>query len=353
MVRLSLLASLLSLCVAVSARPVSVHVTLPSAAGAALSRFAFFGPLGQQLELQAYIDEDEQSSAASAKTVVIAVHGHDRDAWNTFSQAKKARDQAIKAGAPGPIAIVAPMFLNGDDKGMYEGSNGKNGSDRLLVWKGDGWGQGLPAQFPADKAGQGPDGAAGPGVSSFDALDRLGSHYADTNLFPKLTNVIYLGHSMGGQLIQRYSIVGGGPSARTGLSVSYVVANPSTYLWLDDKRPGVQSPDQNKYKYGLDGMREALAIYEPAQHDAAELWTRYATRTVHYLHGDADNGKGDGRAAAMAQGKNRKQRAHNWHAFIASRGTPAGHTEDWVPGVGHDGGGMFASTAGQKQIFGV
>jgi len=30
------------------------------------------------------------------------------------------------------------MFLNGDDKGMYEGSNGKNGSDRLLVWKGDG-----------------------------------------------------------------------------------------------------------------------------------------------------------------------------------------------------------------------
>ena len=107
---------------------------------------------------------------------------------------------------------------------------------------------------------------------------------------------------MGGQLIQRYSIVGGGPSARTGLSVSYVVANPSTYLWLDDKRPGVQSPDQNKYKYGLDGMREALAIYEPAQHDAAELWTRYAARTVHYLHGDADNGKGDGRAAAMAQG---------------------------------------------------
>jgi hypothetical protein len=101
------------------------------------------------------------------------------------------------------------MFLNGDDKGMYEGSNGKNGSDRLLVWKGDGvssvwlgvplgadnpalqWGQGLPAQFPADKAGQGPDGAAGPGVSSFDALDRLGSHYADTTLFPKLTNVIY------------------------------------------------------------------------------------------------------------------------------------------------------------------
>jgi len=76
MVRLSLLVPLLSLCVAVSARPVSVHVTLPSAAGAALSRFAFFGPLGQQLELQAYIDEDEQSSAASAKTVVIAVHGH-------------------------------------------------------------------------------------------------------------------------------------------------------------------------------------------------------------------------------------------------------------------------------------
>ena len=65
---------------------------------------------------------------------------------------------------------------------------------------------------------------------------------------------------MGGQLIQRYSIVGGGPSARTGLSVSYVVANPSTYLWLDDKRPGPQSPDQNKYKYGLDGMRERATL---------------------------------------------------------------------------------------------
>lgn len=74
MVRLSILAPLLSLFVLVSAGPVSV--TLPSAPGAALSRFAFFGPLGQQLELQAYIDQDEQSSSSAIKGVVIAVHGH-------------------------------------------------------------------------------------------------------------------------------------------------------------------------------------------------------------------------------------------------------------------------------------
>lgn len=158
---------------------------------------------------------------------------------------------------------------------------------------------------------------------------------------------------MGGQLIQRYSIVGGGPSARTGLSVTYVIANPSTYLWLDSQRPAKQCPEQNKYKYGLDGMREALAIYEPAQHEVAELWTRYAGRTVHYLHGDNDNGKGDGRPAAMAQGErprlksqfvldslspHHRQEPQAPRAQLARLYRHARHTSNTYAGLGARGG---------------
>jgi hypothetical protein len=62
---------------------------------------------------------------------------------------------------------------------------------------------------------------------------------ADRSLFPNLKAVVLAGHSGGGQLVQRYAVVGKAAAAltSTGIHLRYVVANPSSYLYFSDERP--------------------------------------------------------------------------------------------------------------------
>jgi pimeloyl-ACP methyl ester carboxylesterase len=81
--------------------------------------------------------------------------------------------------------------------------------------------------------------AVGPApIGSFEALDAMLAMLADRKRFPALTRVVVAGHSGGGQVVQRYAVVGEGPAAlaAVGVDVRYVVANPSSYLYFDASR---------------------------------------------------------------------------------------------------------------------
>lgn len=82
-------------------------------------------------------------------------------------------------------------------------------------------------------------GAGHTGVSAFAVLDDLLAYLADRHRFPHLQDITLIGHSAGGQLLQRYTLLGTGDQAlRTlGIHVRYIVASPSTYLYLDANRP--------------------------------------------------------------------------------------------------------------------
>jgi pimeloyl-ACP methyl ester carboxylesterase len=74
-----------------------------------------------------------------------------------------------------------------------------------------------------------------PEISSFAAMDDLLRLIARKETFPNLEAVIVAGQSAGGQFVQRYALTSLLPET-LGL-VHFVVANPSSYAYLDASRP--------------------------------------------------------------------------------------------------------------------
>jgi hypothetical protein len=166
---------------------------------------------------------------------------------------------------------------------------------------------------------------------------------------------VIAGHAAGAQLVQRYAVVGRGPDelARRGVSVRYVVANPSSYLWFGDDRPAPVSrttcPDFDHWKYGL--------AYAPAYvAEAVGLEQRYIKRDVVYLLGEADNDPEhdqlDRGCAAVAQGPSRYARGMNYvFALEARNPNLVRHRIINIWNVGHDAARMFGSTCGLAALF--
>ena len=87
--------------------------------------------------------------------------------------------------------------------------------------------------------------------------------------------------------MQRYAVLNNvdGPLRRDGLALRYVIANPSSYLYLTNERPRPDGkgyapyergicPTYNQYKYGTD----KLPAY--ARREESRLFVRYAARDV-------------------------------------------------------------------------
>lgn len=80
-------------------------------------------------------------------------------------------------------------------------------------------------------------------VSSFDVLDQMLGILTDRDLYPNLNKISILGHSAGGQMVQRYAIMSLLAAAYDEddvdwIDMQFVVANPSSYTYLDERRYG-------------------------------------------------------------------------------------------------------------------
>ncbi|MBK1818859.1 alpha/beta hydrolase [Burkholderia orbicola] len=289
--------------------------------------------------LPVYADHPLDQAAPDVVRVFIVIHGTLRNADAYYASGRQVVEKAGAAGAG--TMVVAPQFLTRADVRAF--SLGAS----TLAWTQEGWKGGEPARQPAP-------------VSSFAALDALLAHFADRSLYPSLSTIVVIGHSAGAQLLQRYAVAGreGDALARTGIAVRYVVANPSSYLYFDDERPNADAlaggacPRATEWKYGL----KSAPPYVASQ-DVRDLETRYVARRVVYLLGQADTNPYthfiDRSCAAMAQGPYRLARGLAYFDYLKKR-----HPDDLaqqvveVPGVGHDGPGMFTSACGLAVLFG-
>lgn len=148
---------------------------------------------------------------------LVVVHGQGRDAHNYFRHALAA---GFLAGALENTVIVSPRFA----------SNERNCRDTLssqeLNWGcsgPDSWRSGGPA-------------AGSPALTSFDFADAILQRLARKEMFPNLKSIVLAGHSAGGQFTTRYAMANQ-LHERLGVPVTYVVANPSSYTYLDSLRP--------------------------------------------------------------------------------------------------------------------
>ena len=285
-------------------------------------------------EVPVYLSADWSHPLPNIFRAVIVVHGVGRDADGYLRGAEAARAAAGPEGAA--TLLIVPQFLADIDVTTFRLP------PAVLHWSTGGWSEGEPAHGPAP-------------LSSFDVFDTILQRLADRALLPNLAHVVLAGHSAGGQVVQRYSVVGRGEAAlgARGLALRYVVANPSSYLYFSDERPvpvdRVACPRFDRWKYGLAGA-------PPYVGDTTGMEARFAVRQVVYLLGTADTDPHeadlDTSCEGEAEGPYRLARGQAFFAYLQARhpGTLAQRVA-LVPGVAHSAGKMFGSVCGLAALF--
>ncbi len=268
---------------------------------------------------------------ATVTRAMVIVHGVLRDADYYYDTGVIA---ANAAHALSDTLVIAPQFVEKTDLA------GHAVSPQTLYWN---------SQWPG-----GSDAIAPAPISTYDVFDAIVARLSDPARFPKLREIVIAGHSAGGQIVQRYAVVGKAPQLDGGrIPVRLIVSNPSSYFYFTDWRPYPQPncADFNEWRYGPRGAPRYVTG------NAAELETRYVRRDVVYLMGTADvNPKEedlDRSCGGEAQGAYRFARAKQYIAYIGRRhseGTAQRYA--FVKGLPHDNRRMFTSACGLAAIFG-
>jgi acetyl esterase/lipase len=152
-------------------------------------------------------------------------------------------------------------------------------------------------------------------VSSFEVLDRMVEMFHGAAV---------VGHSAGGQFVTRYA-------AGTRMQgLTYIVANPSSYMYLDDSRPvGGDCPDFNEYGYGLEELNSYMSV---------GVAPDYPDRNVIYMLGSLDTKVDkhlDTSCEANRQGRNRYDRGVHFYEHLARHYRRPVHRKVVVADVGH------------------
>lgn len=305
---------------------------------------------GHSFTLPCDSNVDMQKSSSTVKHAVFMVPGYLRQ--------RHYHDVIVDAleagGATEGVAVISPQFLNKADVTAYKLDSS------YPYWSNGGWAIGdnsLPANAPLTER-----------VSSFTVMDEL---ILDAiRRYPKLETITVAGFSAGGQYLNRYA-AGNQVNDRIedqGISLTYIVASPSSYLYFDQRRAVSPEPlifgsiadtayadcaDYNTYRYGLDKlnlyMRKAGSEKIPGQ---------YADRHIVHMVGEKDDASASAHlaksCAAMLQGEHRLDRAIIYYDYLQDLfgdKVANNHSLVIVAGVGHNSRGMFLSPEGVEILF--
>jgi pimeloyl-ACP methyl ester carboxylesterase len=269
--------------------------------------------------------------------LMIIVHGAGLNAGKTFETGQQIIE-TLKIDKS-RIMILAPQFLEGvdpDEKGLlFWDQRWRSGGKSLST--------GLNKDLPK--------------LSSFEVLDRLIGVVTKQN--PNMRRIIILGHSAGGQFVLRYAAINNRHEllGGQGVFIRYIVANLSSYLYLDEARYQFNSkgeilktsrgelmdcPSYNKYKYGLENLYGYAETLSPQT-----VRTRLLARPVMFILGTADtvrNWSMDKSCEGDVQGENRYERGllykHHLGHFVKTS-LESQHIWLEIPEVGHDATEIF------------
>lgn len=297
-------------------------------------------------------------------SALIVVHGHPRDANVTFDAALAA---AALARVDKSVLLVAPVFQVAADKAKNCSTKGVPAAMAGdLVWTCSSWIDGGKAENSTD-------------VTAFIATDALVNEVM--RQWPSIRVITIAGFSAGAQMVQHYIGFSATPLV-PGIALRYVVADPGTWLYFDRPQTafqtdgqtlatstcaasgcrtlrssdGIRCPMANRWKYGMDGLPDAL---KSARTNAR---ARYVRATVSYMEGALDDGTGPGTfsgvldrsCAAEAQGTFRLQRGLAYAAYDQSQLAPSEpHPMTIVAGCAHDVTCVWTAPDASRMLFGA
>lgn len=302
---------------------------------------AVTGPLGSG-RLALLVSRDWSRPQPDITRAVITIHGKRRDAARYHAIAREALARAMSVGGPASdrnTLLVTPRFAGAGETDPH-----------ILRWDDHGWMEGGLATLPAP-------------LGSFEAIDAVIAWLSDRTRFPALSIIVLVGHSAGGQFVQRYAVLGHGKARATqaGISVRYLVANPSSYSYFTPDRPiagggyapfpANRCPRFDRWKYGMQALPAYAGDAQPA-----ELERAYMHRRVIYLLGALDTDPElpalDTSCAAEAQGATHLERGQDFFRYLQVRHPGDLHQAlHVVPGVGHNPRGMLTSDCALATMF--
>ncbi len=329
MIRLALLLSL---------APVAVHAAPCIAAASNCTEWIGFNHGSARSMVYRTYSLDAKNPAITR--AFILVHGAGRDADNYFRTAVAA---AFLGGALDDTIVISPRFASNDGRGCRD-SLGPN----EVNWpcNGDSWRSGGTS-------------TSNDTLTSYDFADEILKKLARKDVFPNLKAIVVAGHSAGGQFVTRYEMANK-VHDMLGVPVTYVVANPSSYAYLDAQRPNAELTEfrpfndgrncttYDRWPYGLEN-RTGYAAKIPDD----QLKKQLAARPTTYLLGEIDIlplGGFDSSCPAMAQGPTRRARGEAFVKYVDQK-YGADHKSVIVSLCGHNARCMFTSEQALPIVF--
>jgi pimeloyl-ACP methyl ester carboxylesterase len=293
-------------------------------------------PAGQRSRVLVYRTFPFDKKNEHVRRAFVFVHGINRDADNHFRTALAA---AFLDGALSDTIIAAPRFAS--DSSIPANKNG-NCRDTLASDEAN-W---ICDALRPDTWRSGGTAIGESTLSSFDFMDEILRRLANKDFFPNLKAIVVAGHSAGGQFVIRYAMLNQ-VHEKLGLPIFYLVANPSSYAYVNSLRPtasaftttvaaampGTQEltasnaamtfstyPDARNctgydaWPYGLEGRTGYGSTLTKEQ-----VSKQLVDRPVTYLLGEADVlplGVFDTSCAATAQGPTRLARGLAFHKYV-------------------------------------
>jgi hypothetical protein len=291
---------------------------------------------------------------------LIVVHGASRDADNYFRSMLAA---AFLAGALDDTIIIAPRFASSEADSTCHDKLAEN----ELNWtcKGpDRWSYGGPGA-----------GKAQGSTTTFDLIDDILRQLTRKEIFPNLKAIVLAGHSAGGMFVTRYQLANT-MHEKLGVPLTYIVANPSSYVYFEARRPTSLAypvtaaspgymPEPPKEAFAAFSDRQYCTNFDSWPYGLHErtgyaarlpdetLKKQLAARPATYLLGQLDIlplGGMDLTCAAMAQGPTRMARGIAYGKYVNEK-LGAHHQTVTVPLCGHNGRCMFTADPVLPLIF--
>ncbi len=286
----------------------------------------------------------------SIKQLVIYIHGARRNGLDYYEWGEKAVNAANKGNE---TLFISPQFNSEKDLEDH-----KHDASHLF-WVKNNWRIG-------DESVSSEKRKMDETFSSFSLVDSLIARACNKKLFPSLKKITIIGHSAGGQFVSRYVGMTPLPNKLSGYTFNFIVMNPSTYLYLDDRRPvqtdkGVAfvKPDTagcssfNDYPRGMEKLNPYASIV-----GVDKIKQQFLMRDITYILGEKDVNMNDSSldktCEGNMQGRFRLERGQFYYEYIQLYSPKKKiHQIAVVPDVAHDGDKMVNSKAARWHLFGI
>lgn len=297
---------------------------------------------GSNAILPYYSNVDISEDINNKTRAVIVIHGQGRHAYNSYNQIYNAAEAENKTQE---TIIVAPQFLTTVDVIEWELSSNYCFWSGATEWTGGSMNHSV-SDHPTEYL-----------ISSFTIMDSLLTHLNQT--FTNLNSIIVIGHSAGGQFVNRYA---GAHSLPFESKIKHVVSAPSHYLYFNEERVinefifplewGIPSncSNYNNYRYGLENLNNYMV-----QVGQDSIIHRYKRRSITYIIGSEDFG-GTTDCQSLAQGENRKKRSLTYYNYLSHYfGSSVLEQQKIaiISGADHDSGLIYNSNCVKSVMFGM